>query len=81
MENLLLSMIANEHNSKQPRKNRSLPPISSCCRCSSYRWALLGGLRIGAESHAFVFVAPPLVTLLLAVLLIDAVRAGPAGGV
>ncbi len=30
--------------------------------------ALLGGLRISAE-HAFVFVAPPLITLLLAVLL------------
>ncbi|HVQ37727.1 MAG TPA: hypothetical protein VMS31_09350, partial [Pyrinomonadaceae bacterium] len=31
--------------------------------------ALLGGLRISAEGHAFVFVAPPLVTLVLAVLL------------
>jgi hypothetical protein len=31
--------------------------------------ALLGGLRIGAESRMFIFVAPPLVTLLLAVLL------------
>src|SRR2546429_2801631 len=31
--------------------------------------ALLGGLRIGAEGHAFIFVAPPLVTLVLAVLL------------
>ena len=31
--------------------------------------ALLGGLRINAEANAFVFVAPPLVTLLLAVLL------------
>jgi hypothetical protein len=31
--------------------------------------ALLGGLRIGAERRTFVFVAPPLVTLLLAVLL------------
>src|SRR5215210_5424385 len=31
--------------------------------------ALLGGLRIGAESRTFVFIAPPLVTLLLAVLL------------
>ena len=31
--------------------------------------ALLGGLRISAEGHAFIFVAPPLVTLLLAVLL------------
>ena len=30
---------------------------------------LLGGLRINAEDHAFIFVAPPLVTLLLAVLL------------
>ena len=30
--------------------------------------ALLGGLRISAD-HAFIFVAPPLVTLLLAVLL------------
>jgi hypothetical protein len=31
---------------------------------------LLGGLRINAEDHAFIFVAPPLVTLLLAVLLV-----------
>lgn len=31
--------------------------------------ALLGGLRISADDHAFIFVAPPLVTLLLAVLL------------
>jgi hypothetical protein len=31
--------------------------------------ALLGGLRIGAESGAFIFIAPPLVTLLLATLL------------
>ena len=30
---------------------------------------LLGGLRINADDHAFIFVAPPLVTLLLAVLL------------
>ena len=27
--------------------------------------ALLGGLRIGAENGAFIFIAPPLVTLLL----------------
>src|SRR2546426_7805637 len=31
--------------------------------------ALLGGLRISAEGLAFIFVAPPLVTLVLAVLL------------
>lgn len=31
--------------------------------------ALLGGLRVGAQSRAFVFVAPPLVTLILAALL------------
>jgi len=31
--------------------------------------ALLGGLRVGGESRTFIFVAPPLVTLLLAVLL------------
>jgi hypothetical protein len=31
--------------------------------------ALLGGLRIGAESRTFIFISPPLVTLLLAVLL------------
>ena len=31
--------------------------------------ALLGGLRVGAETGAFVFVAPPLITLLLAALL------------
>ena len=28
-----------------------------------------GGLRIGAKSHAFIFIAPPLITLILAVLL------------
>jgi hypothetical protein len=31
--------------------------------------ALLGGLRVGAENQSFIFVAPPLVTLLLGVLL------------
>jgi hypothetical protein len=31
--------------------------------------ALLGGLRIGVDNHVFIFVAPPLVTLVLAVLL------------
>ena len=31
--------------------------------------ALLGGLRIGAENGAFIFIAPPLATLLLATLL------------
>ena len=31
--------------------------------------ALLGGLRVSAEEHAFMFVAPPLITLLLAALL------------
>ena len=31
--------------------------------------ALLGGLRVSAEDHAFIFIPPPLVTLLLAVLL------------
>jgi len=31
--------------------------------------ALLGGLRVGAETRTFIFVTPPLVTLLLAVLL------------
>lgn len=31
--------------------------------------ALLGGLRVSAEEHAFVFVAPPLVSLILATLL------------
>jgi hypothetical protein len=31
--------------------------------------ALLGGLRINAEDHAFIFISPPLVTLVLAVLL------------
>ena len=30
---------------------------------------LLGGLRVGAENRTFIFIAPPLVTLLLAVLL------------
>ena len=29
---------------------------------------LLGGLRVGAESRTFIFIAPPLVTLLLAAL-------------
>jgi len=32
--------------------------------------ALLGGLRIGAESRTFIFIAPPLVTLILATLLL-----------
>lgn len=32
--------------------------------------ALLGGLRVGAEDRAFIFVAPPLVTLILAALLV-----------
>ena len=31
--------------------------------------ALLGGLRVSEESHAFIFIPPPLVTLVLAVLL------------
>ena len=31
--------------------------------------ALLGGLRVSAETRAFVFIAPPLVTLILATLL------------
>jgi hypothetical protein len=31
--------------------------------------ALLGGLRVGAEDYAFIFIPPPLVTLVLAVLL------------
>lgn len=31
--------------------------------------ALLGGLRVSAEDHAFVFLPPPLITLVLAVLL------------
>jgi hypothetical protein len=31
--------------------------------------ALLGGMRVGAEDRAFIFVAPPLVTLILALLL------------
>ncbi len=31
--------------------------------------ALLGGLRVGADDHAFIFFPPPLITLLLAVLL------------
>jgi hypothetical protein len=30
---------------------------------------LLGGLRVGAETHAFIFLPPPLITLMLAVLL------------
>ena len=33
--------------------------------------ALLGGLRVDAETRAFVFVAPPLITLVLAVLLLS----------
>lgn len=31
--------------------------------------ALLGGLRVGTENRTFIFIAPPLVTLVLAVLL------------
>src|SRR6185312_7205390 len=30
---------------------------------------LLGGLRVGADDHAFIFFPPPLITLVLAVLL------------
>jgi len=30
---------------------------------------LLGGLRINAQDHAFIFIAPPLITLVLAILL------------
>jgi hypothetical protein len=33
--------------------------------------ALLGGLRVDAETRAFIFIAPPLVTLLFAVLLLS----------
>lgn len=33
--------------------------------------ALLGGLRVSAPDHAFVFVTPPLITLILAVLLMS----------
>jgi hypothetical protein len=33
--------------------------------------ALLGGLRVDAETHAFVFVPPPLITLVLSVLLVS----------
>jgi hypothetical protein len=32
--------------------------------------ALLGGLRVGAEDHAFIFLPPPLITLILAALLL-----------
>ena len=39
--------------------------------------ALLGGLRIDAETRHFIFIAPPLVTLILAILLLALfVRAG-----
>ena len=31
---------------------------------------LLGGLRVSAEDHAFIFIPPPLITLVLAVLLL-----------
>jgi hypothetical protein len=31
--------------------------------------ALLGGLRVASEDHAFIFLAPPLITLILAALL------------
>src|SRR6185312_14270881 len=31
--------------------------------------ALLGGLRVSADDHAFIFFPPPLITLVLAVLL------------
>src|SRR4051794_2758953 len=33
--------------------------------------ALLGGLRVDAETRAFVFVPPPLITLILSVLLLS----------
>jgi len=32
--------------------------------------ALLGGLRVGADDHAFIFLPPPLITLILAALLL-----------
>jgi hypothetical protein len=28
---------------------------------------LLGGLRVNAQDHAFIFIAPPLITLVLAI--------------
>jgi hypothetical protein len=31
--------------------------------------ALLGGLRVNTQDHAFIFIAPPLITLVLAILL------------
>src|SRR2546421_12436081 len=38
---------------------------------------LLGGLRIDAQTRRFIFIAPPLVTLVLAILLVSlCVRAG-----
>ena len=40
--------------------------------------ALLGGLRVGAETGGFVFVAPPLVTLVLAVMLLALFARGGA---
>ena len=40
--------------------------------------AFLGGLRVSAEDHAFIFIAPPLVTLLLAVLLMTLFARGQA---
>src|SRR5260370_29111797 len=43
----------------------------------SLRVGLLGGLRIDAQTRQFVFIAPPLVTLVLAILLVSLfVRAG-----
>src|ERR671917_1748207 len=38
--------------------------------------ALLGGLRVGAETGAFVFVVPPLVTLICALLLLSLAARG-----
>ncbi len=40
--------------------------------------ALLGGLRVSAESSAFVFIAPPLVTLVLALMLLALFARGGA---
>ena len=71
------SFFANE-NERSRRENRALlhfivlPTILLTA-------GLLGGLRIDGQTRQFVFIAPPLVTLVLAILFgIALVRAGPS---
>ncbi len=61
------SAIRNQQSSGNPPSEISI--LQSSLPLIFLTVALLGGLRVGAEDHAFVFVPPPLITLVLAVLL------------